>query len=168
MDQWNDTERYHDLDIDRPVLQLTPISTTKQISEQIKIIAQIIDADDFVALHYLFEDGLVKTLCDVNKLKEDFKNDVFDILAKLSSSDRFNSQLTCDDVLYSAIRGLSDKSVEVRSKCYKIIHNLFYENSMKTGVFVGHPKAVQSDFDFNLVFVHGLLGKLDNNHVNIK
>ena len=164
MNQWNDTERYHDLDIDRPVLQLTPISTTKQISEQIKIIAQIIDADDFVALHYLFEDGLVKTLCDVNQLKEGLRNDIFDILAKLSSSDRFNDQLTNDNVLFAAVSGLSDQSVEVRSKCFKIIHNLCYENSMKSGVFVGHPKAVQSEFDFNLIFVHGLLGKTDNNH----
>ena len=61
-DQWNDTERYHDLDIDRPVLQLTPISSAKQIQEQIKLIGQIVDADDFVALHYLFEDGLIETL----------------------------------------------------------------------------------------------------------
>ena len=36
---------------------------------------------------------------------------------------------------------------------------------MKACVFIGHPKAVQSDFDFNLIFVHGLLGKIeDSNH----
>jgi len=159
VNEWNDVEHYHDLDIDRPVLQLTPISTAKQITEQIKLIRQMINADDYVALQYLLEDGLVDTLCQVQLVKPELAVDVGAIFATLSASPQFNSYLKISGVFYMATRSLWASNVEMKSIAYKLLFNLSNGNLIKSSVYVGHPKSSQASYDFNLIFIHGLLGK---------
>ena len=59
-----------------------------------------------------------------------------------------------------AINGLVSPSVEMRSMSYKIIHNLNCEtDKIAKSIFIGYPKLADQNHDFNLVFIHGLLGK---------
>ena len=59
-----------------------------------------------------------------------------------------------------AINGLVSPSVEMRSMAYKIIHNLNCEtDKIAKSIFIGYPKVADQNHDFNLVFIHGLLGK---------
>lgn len=86
---------------------------------------------------------------------------VFELLSKISCSEDFEEYLLNRKLIYSTIFHLSESSPELRSTCFKILHNVSHRRKIGLNTFVGfpHENSIQDKISLNIVFLHGLLGK---------
>merc|ERR1712131_7405 len=155
-----DELEFGQLSSDLPVVRMDKIPLERQFRDFVRIIAQIFYSEDYLVKQILLDRGILDLLSQVAVCRPELTVDVFDIVSQLSSNPEYEKFTSNRNIILQAINGLVSPNVEMRSMSYKIIHNLNCESDkIAKSIFIGYPKLADQNHDFNLVFIHGLLGK---------